>query len=72
MRMAVDTDSLRDLYIDVTGEKAVTERQAEEPSHDPIEGEEGSMAAVSDILRRDGLEDAVAGAETGTSASANS
>ena len=70
--MPTDTDSLRDLYLDVTGEEGVTETQEEEPSHDPIEGPETGMTAVSDLVRHDGLEDAVAGAETGTSASANS
>lgn len=70
--MSTDTDSLRDLYLDVTGEEEVTETQAEEPSHDPIEDDETAMAEVSDVVRRDGLEDAVAGAETGASASADS
>lgn len=70
--MSTDTDSLRDLYLDVTGKEEVTETQAEEPSHDPIEDDETAMAEVSDVVRRDGLEDAVAGAETGASASADS
>jgi len=70
--MSTDTDTLRELYLDVTGEEAVTETRAEEPSHGPIESPETAMAAVSDVVRRDGLEDAVAGAETGASASADS
>jgi len=70
--MSTDTDSLRDLYLDVTGEEGVTETQEEEPSHDPIEGPETPMTEVSDVVQRDGLEDAVAGAETGASASADS
>jgi len=70
--MLTETDSLRELYLDVTGEEAVTETQAEEPSHDPIESPETAMAAVSDIVQRDGLGDAVAGTETGASASADS
>jgi hypothetical protein len=70
--MPTDTDSLRDLYLDVTGEEEVTETQEEEPSHDPIESTEAAMAEVWDVVRRDGLDDAVAGAETGASASADS
>lgn len=70
--MSTDTDSLRDLYLDVTGEEEVTETQEEEPSHDPIESTEAAMAEVWDVVRRDGLDDAVAGAETGASASADS
>jgi hypothetical protein len=70
--MSTDTDTLRELYLDVTGEEAVTETRAEESSHGPIESPETAMAAVSDIVQRDGLGDAVAGTETGASASADS
>jgi len=62
--MSADTDALRDLYLDVTGTETVTETQAEEPSRDPIEGPEAEVGTtVSDVVRQDGLEDAVAGAE---------
>ncbi len=70
--MPTDTDTLRDLFLGVTGEEGVTETQQEGPSHDPIEGPETAMAEVSDLVWRDGLEDAVAGAETAASASADS
>lgn len=64
MSMSVDTDSLRDLYLDVAGEEVLIEPQQEEPSHDPIEGPEAKLEAdVSAVARQDGLDDAVRGAE---------
>jgi len=62
--MSADTDSLRELYVDVAGEEVLTESQEEEPSHDPIESPEAELGAeVSAVARQDGLEDAVQGAE---------
>jgi len=64
MAMSVDTDSLRELYIDVAGEEVLTESQQEDPSHDPIGRSEAELEAdVSALVRRDGLDDAVQGAE---------
>jgi hypothetical protein len=62
--MTADTDELRELYLDVTGEEGVTESQAEEPSHSPIEEREATLEReVSSVARQDGLEDAIRGAE---------
>ena len=64
MTMSTDTESLRDIYLDVAGEETITESQEEEPSHDPIEeGESELEAEISSMLREDGLDDAVDGAE---------
>jgi len=67
--MSVDANRLRDLYLDVAEEASVTEPQADERSHEPIDG---SVAAVerevSDLVREDGLEDAIESAETGAGA----
>jgi hypothetical protein len=62
--MSVDTDSLRELYIDVAGAEVVTESQQEDPSHDPIGRSEAELEAeVSALVRQDGLDDAVRGAD---------
>ena len=62
--MSTQTDSLRELYLDIAGEETITEPQEEERSHAPIEAEEADFEReLSDFLRRDGLTDAVEGAE---------
>lgn len=62
--MSVDTDSLRELYIDVAGEEVLTELQQEDPAHDPIGRAEAELEAeVSALVRQDGLDDAVRGVE---------
>ncbi len=63
--MTVKTESLRDLYLDVTQTGFVTERQQETPSHAPIEEPELEIEkAVSSFVKDDGLSDAVEGTET--------
>ncbi len=64
VRMSADTDALRDLYVDVTGQETVTERQREGHSHDPIEGRARTLQEeVSEAVTDDGLDDAVEGIE---------
>ncbi|MFB6219463.1 MAG: hypothetical protein ABEH77_09880 [Halobacteriaceae archaeon] len=62
--MSTETDELRDIFLDVAGEETVTERQAEEPSREPVEDAE--VAEAAELGREDGLADAVAGAEVGS------
>jgi len=63
MPMATNTESLRDLYKDVADEEIITERQREQPSHDPIgDGEEALGETVSAVVE-DGLDGAVDGVE---------
>jgi division protein CdvB (Snf7/Vps24/ESCRT-III family) len=58
--MSTKTESLRDLYMDITGEEATTEPQQESPSHDPIEEQDADLErSLSTVTREDGLEDAV-------------
>ena len=58
--MSTKTESLRDLYMDVTGEEAITEPQQESPSHDPIEDQDADLErSLSAVTREDGLTDAV-------------
>lgn len=60
------TDDLRDIILDVADEETLTERQEEEPSRDPIEGEDAETEAeVSEFAGQDGLGDAVDGDEGG-------
>lgn len=62
--MAAETDSLRELYLDVAGDETLTDSQEESPSHAPIEETETELERmVSDVLRDDGLADAVDGSE---------
>lgn len=62
--MAVKTDSLRDLYLDITETGTVTERQQEAPSHAPMEAQELKLEeTVSAFVKDDGLSDAVEGTE---------
>ena len=62
--MSTRTESLRNLYLEVTGEETITETQEEEPSRDPIgEGETELEQEVSTLLREDGLDDAVDGVD---------
>lgn len=62
--MSADTDALRDLYVDVTGQETVTDRQEEGPSHDPIEDRERTLQeAVSQAITDDGLDAAMEGLE---------
>lgn len=60
--MTDDTDALRDIFLDVTGEETLTEHQEEAPSHDPIGERETELERhVSAAALDDGLGDAVAG-----------
>lgn len=62
------TDDLAELFVDVTGrEETVTERE-EEPSRDPVDREDLSVAEdVAAVTQDTGLDDAVAGTEAGNS-----
>ncbi len=64
--MTTDTEALGDLFVDVTGsEETITQRE-EERSRDPIADEDAAVAEEAAAVARDsGLDDAVAGAETG-------
>jgi len=67
--MSTDTESLEELFVSVTGDETVTETQEQGPSRAPVDGEQAELEAdVSSLVREDGLEDAVAGAETGETA----
>ena len=60
--MSSETDALRDLFLDVSEEGVLTERQEEEPSRDPIDERDAALEAeISGMTRQDGLEDAVDG-----------
>ncbi len=62
--MTTDTDTLSDLFVDVTGSEETTIQREEEPSRDPIEEEEAEIAeAAASAAQNQGLTDAVAGAE---------
>jgi hypothetical protein len=64
--MSAETDSLGELYREVTGGEILVESQEESPSHEPIRGADAEFErAVWDVVERDGLEDAVEGAENG-------
>lgn len=60
--MTSDTDDLRDLFVDVTGEEETVTEREEKHSHDPIDDAEVVEAVVAGALD-DGLDDAVDGAE---------
>lgn len=62
--MTTKTDSLRNLYLEVAGDRPIVETQEQEPSRDPIGEDESELEAhVSTVLREDGLDDAVDGVE---------
>lgn len=62
--MATNTQSLRDLFLEVTDNETITESQEEGPSRDPIGASEAAVGEeVSTFLQEDGLDDAVEGAE---------
>lgn len=62
--MSAETESLRDLYLDVAGEAMITETQEEGHSHAPLDDESEVGAEVSAVIREDGLKDAVDGFDT--------
>lgn len=58
--MSKETDTLRELYLDVAGGEILTEPQEEGPSYDPVgEAETEFERAVSDAIRQDGVTDAI-------------
>lgn len=60
------TESLRDIYLEVAGEETITERQEEDTSRDPIDAGATELSAeVTQVLREDGLDDAVEGIDAG-------
>ena len=62
MTMSADTTRLRDLYLDLTDEATLTERQREEPARDPVaEADAAIEEEVSRYARSHGLEDALDG-----------
>jgi hypothetical protein len=62
--MASNTESLRELFLDVAGDKTITERQENDRSRDSL-GDGGVQLerTVSATVLEDGLDDAVDGAE---------
>lgn len=52
--MGSDTDDLTAIFLDISGEETLTERQEEAPSHAPIEADDDAVDVTED-----GLEDAV-------------
>jgi hypothetical protein len=64
--MTEKTDDLRDIFVEVTDEQTITERQQEGASKDPVDAETAAAASqAARSVREDGLDDAVAGAEAG-------
>lgn len=64
--MTDDTDDLRDIFLEVSDDGTVTERQREGASKDPVDKTEAEASAEAvRSVREDGLDDAVAGAEAG-------
>lgn len=62
--MASNTESLREIFLDVAGEKTITERQETHHSRDSIDdGGVELERTVSATVLEDGLDDAVDGAE---------
>lgn len=58
--MSSESDPLREIFLDVSEDGTLTERQEEGPSRDPIEDADAELeAAVSGMTREDGLEEAV-------------
>ena len=63
--MSADVEKLRNLYVELAGEETIVERQEGPKSRDPIDIVEDDVdAEVAKYLRNDGLDDAIAGAET--------
>lgn len=64
MSEATKTDHLREVFLDVADGETVTEsRQVETPSHDPVDDAAASLEADVSEVGRDGLADAIDGAE---------
>lgn len=62
--MADKTDELRDIFLQVSDEGTLTERQQEGPSKAPVGERDAEVAAaVVESTREDGLDDAVDGLE---------
>lgn len=69
MSEATRTDDLTEIFLDVAGEETVTEsRQVETPSHDPVGDAEASIERTVLEVTRDGLDDAIDGAEVSETA----
>ncbi|PSQ17125.1 hypothetical protein BRD00_08845 [Halobacteriales archaeon QS_8_69_26] len=69
MSEATTTDDLGDIVLDVADEGTVTEsRQVETPSHDPVGDSEASIEETGSEVARDGLDDAIDGAEVSAEA----
>lgn len=64
--MTDKTDDLRDIFLEVSDDGTVTERQREGPSKAPVDPSDAEATARAvRAVREDGLDDAVAGAEAG-------
>lgn len=62
--MAMRTQLLKTLFVDVTETDTVTQAQEESPSHEPIETADQDLEQyVEAIAREDGLTDAVRNGE---------
>lgn len=63
--MRKKTDTLRELYLEITDEETLTEPQEESPSRVPVDSVDAAVdEVVADIARHDGLDDAVEDFET--------
>lgn len=61
------TDELRNIFLDVSDDGTVTERQDEGASKAPVGERDAAVAAeAAESAREDGLDDAVDGVDTGT------
>ena len=65
--MTDKTDELRDIFLDVSEDGTLTEHQDEGPSKDPVDASDATTEEALSGLE-DGLDDAVAGAETSDAA----
>lgn len=65
--MSDNTDTLRDIFLDVSDETTLTETQDEGPSREPIGRTEAEMEQkLSGLTRADGLDEAVDGPDAVT------
>jgi hypothetical protein len=66
-----ETDDLRDIALELTGDGTLTEPQEESHSHDPVGEREAEIAEAAAAASEDGLAEAMDGLENGSGASAD-
>lgn len=62
--MSSKAADLKDIYLNIAGDRPLTEPQQEDPSHDPIDEPDYEVEqTVHGLVKNDGLKDAVDGFE---------